>query len=179
VKDPIKVKDLIIEQLSLAEVMVSYNVAFAYDPRLASEVQFRCPFHGKDNKPSARLYNNTKSCFCWVCRKAWDVVSFIMEKEKMSFREALNYIVGRYKIDISSIPDIPTMELKKIKYSEKNVVLKNLRSHVIELKRKIPFEKYRALCAAYFMAKTSKETDIFTNTKMIEEKILWLRQSTQ
>jgi DNA primase len=177
-KDPIKLKELIIERLNLAEVMLSYKVSFMYDPRLATEVQYKCPFHGQDNKPSARLYNNTKSCFCWVCRKAWDVVSFIMDKENLSFRNTLNYIIGRYKIDTSSIPDTPTTDIKKIKYSEKNVVLKNLTEHILDLKRKIPFEKYRALCTAYFMVKLSKE-DALEQTKTIEGKIKWLKASIQ
>jgi hypothetical protein len=178
-KDLEKVRELIVDKLDLATVMESYEVEFKHNPHLAAEVQFKCPFHGADNKPSARLYNNTKSCFCWVCRKAWDVVSFIMEKESMGYKQALNYIPGRYHLDLSSIPDSPTIELKITRISGKNILFMNLKSGIMDLKRKISFEKYKNLCAAFFMIKyqDSKNMDVMSSLHKMEEKIICLKQS--
>ncbi len=43
----------------------------------AHEEQFSCPFHGKDNKPSARVYpdgpRSTSHVWCFTCQKNWDV----------------------------------------------------------------------------------------------------------
>ena len=179
-KDPRKVHDLIVEKLDFATVMEEYNVEFKHSPHIASEVQLKCPFHGADNKPSARLYNTTKSCFCWVCRKSWDVVSFIQEKEGMYYKQVLNFIPNRYHIDVSSIPDSPTIELKEKVIEEKNVDFKHIRTNIIELRQKISFEKYKALCAVYCMTKLmdSKGVDVSLSLTKIKDKLLCLKQPT-
>jgi hypothetical protein len=176
-KDPQKLRDLIVDTLNLADVMLAYKVSFAYDPHLASEVQFKCPIHGKDSKPSARLYNSTKSCYCWVCRKSWDVVSFVKDMEKLSYNETLDYIIKRYRIDTSSIPETPELGLPDRTYSVKEVDVIQIRSNIIDLRQKIPFEKYRALCAAFFMTEyaISKGADSTESLNKIQDKILCLK----
>lgn len=43
-----------------------------------NEEQISCPFHGKDTKPSARIFPDTGSSsshiWCYVCAKRWDVI---------------------------------------------------------------------------------------------------------
>jgi hypothetical protein len=179
-KNPLKLKELIIEKVDLAQVMLHYNVKFAYSPEFADEAQFSCPFHGADNKPSARYYRATKSCYCWVCRKKWDVVGFVREKESLSFNGALNYIIDWYKLDTSVISDDPEFVMKKRSYvtirewsiidssavptglsfttpeikdpvEEETIRSIMLRNKVLALHGKIPFEKYNTICTAYYM----------------------------
>jgi hypothetical protein len=114
-KNPVKLKELILSKVDLADVMQHYDVKFAYNPKFADEAQFSCPFHGKDNKPSARYYRSTQTCYCWVCRKKRDVVSFIKDKKSLSFKGAMAYLIDWYKIDTSSISDDPEFEMKKRK----------------------------------------------------------------
>lgn len=42
------------------------------------EEQFACPFHGRDRKPSARVYPDTvrgpSHVWCFVCQERWDVI---------------------------------------------------------------------------------------------------------
>jgi hypothetical protein len=172
-KDPIKLKELIIEQVNLADVMVSYHVHFLYNPKAADEAQFKCPFHGKDNKPSARLYNATKTCYCWVCRKAWDVVSFIMEKEHLSFSEALKFIVNKYEVDTSSIPDNLVLKFTAPEISDIEVKMKFLHTNILSLRGKVPLEKYQALCMGFMMAERAKSQgmDISESQNKIEDKL--------
>jgi len=49
--------------------------------------QVRCPFHGKDNKPSARLYPSTDRFYCFVCKESMDAFSFFQAFTGMSFEE--------------------------------------------------------------------------------------------
>lgn len=184
-KDPQKIKDLIIEKVPLADVMVSYGVEFIYNPVRVSEAQLKCPFHGRDTKPSARLYNNTNSFFCWVCRKSWDVIAFIMDKENFTYRQALNYIVNRFKVDISSIPDKPTLDLKTMalpsqgditseNYEDnKKVLFKKVYKNLLEVKKKIPFDKYKALCGIYCHVRYKDHCgdETLETLKKIEDKI--------
>ncbi len=43
------------------------------------EEQFSCPFHGADNKPSARVYpedaRSRSHAWCFVCQERWDVIA--------------------------------------------------------------------------------------------------------
>ena len=177
-KDLTKLQELINSKIKLADIMVSYNVEFQYDPRLASEVQCKCPFHGRDTKPSARLYNGTNTFFCWVCRKTWDVVSFIQEKENFYYKQAIFYILNRFRIDTSSIPDTPQLDFREetIVQEDKRVSFHNIYTNILNLRKKIPFEKYRILCAGYLMVKyqDSLGEDVVGNLKKIEDKIKWL-----
>lgn len=176
-KDPVKLKELVLEKLTLADIMLSYKVGFAFDPHLVDEVQFKCPIHGKDSKPSARLYNTTNTCYCWVCRKSWDVVSFVMDMEKMSFRHTLQYLIKKFNIDTSSILETPELSLPVHSYSEEEVQLQFIKRNLISLRKKIPIEKYSALCAAFFMTKfaISKGADALESLNKIQEKILCLK----
>ena len=59
-KDIEKLKDLVLEKVDLAQVMLDYKVNFVFNPLKVDEAQFKCPFHGQDTKPSARYYRATK-----------------------------------------------------------------------------------------------------------------------
>src|SRR5574343_824433 len=41
--------------------------------------QFSCPFHGKDTKPSARIYpagpTGPSHAWCFVCQERWDAIT--------------------------------------------------------------------------------------------------------
>jgi len=176
-KDPNKLKDLILEKIDLGEIMQEYNVNFVFNPNKAHEVQFRCPFHGKDNKPSARYYRESQSAYCWVCHKRFDVIGFIMEKLGISYGGALSHIIMKYHLDISHIPegpDIPYQDyIKKADVPKIRPILSNINANIEKLKYKIPFEKYNILCAVYdgLIFKTSKNIDVIANAEKLESKI--------
>jgi len=173
-KDLKRVKDLIIATIDMASVMKQYGIQFTFDPQKAVEVQFRCPFHGADKKPSARYYRPTQSAYCWKCHKSWDVISFVMDKEGFSFVDAIRYIVNRYNVNISSIPDDPDIrEKKQPKPAESSVTLLAIERKLQELRGKLIFEKYRAFCTAVIMARfaVSQGTNSVDMIKKIESKL--------
>lgn len=173
-KDLKKLKELILEKLDIAKVMEDYNVSFVFNPNHVDEVQFRCPFHGEDNKPSARLYKETNSAWCWVCRKRWDIISFVMDKENLSFRGALGHLIRKYKIDISSIPDGPTIEpLKEYSVPKIKKIMSEIEIEISDLKYKIPFEKYNIFCAVYdnIEFRMSKNHDVLSSAEKLKEKV--------
>lgn len=172
-KDPTKLKELILRTVDLAGVMLDYGVQFAFNPKHAIEVQFRCPFHGKDQKPSARLYRNTQSCYCWFCKKKWDVVSFVQDKEGFSFINALKFIMERYHVDTSSIPDDPEIKLDPPpKVSDDDIRLISIRRRLQELRGVIALERYRMLAYTYQMIGfyRSRDVDVSETIKKLEIK---------
>jgi len=166
-------KELIVEKLPLVKVMVDYGVDFVYDPDGVDEVQFRCPFHGKDNKPSARLYNYTQSCYCWYCKKRWDVVSFVMDSENIPFKEAVNFIISKYKIDTSSASDEPEIKKAAPKISEQNMEMERLEKKIKNLRNKVDLNKYKALVTAFYMISrdNSKGLDTIESINKLRNKI--------
>jgi len=176
-----KLKELIFEKVPLSEVLQDYNVEFMYNPDLADEVQFKCPIHGKDNKPSARFYKATQSCYCWVCHKRWDVIGFIEDKENLSFVEAIKFILDKYKLDTSGLPDIDLgapskpksaddLEMRKM---QENSLVISLRGKVRQHKGKVPLEKYKVLCSAYYMIlfERFKGRSSMANVKKFDTKL--------
>ena len=53
----------------------------------------RCPFHD-DRRPSFVVYPTTQSFYCFGCRAAGDVLSFLMRVEQMNFPETLRVLRG-------------------------------------------------------------------------------------
>ena len=54
----------------------------------------RCPFHD-DRSPSMRVYRD--SAYCFTCGKSWDVFSFVMDRDGLSFKEAFIALGGTYE----------------------------------------------------------------------------------
>jgi hypothetical protein len=54
----------------------------------------KCPFHD-DKNPSFVAYPETSSYYCFGCRKSGDIFGFIMEIEKLSFKDAVEAL-SRY-----------------------------------------------------------------------------------
>lgn len=54
----------------------------------------KCPFHD-DRSPSFVVYPETSSFYCFGCRKSGDILRFVMEIEKLSFKEAVE-VLSRY-----------------------------------------------------------------------------------
>ena len=75
------------------------------------EEQFSCPFHGSDNKPSARVYPESHSgpshAWCFVCQERWDAISLWRKfngGEDKTFGQVVSEIERAYGL---TTPDIP------------------------------------------------------------------------
>jgi len=58
-----------------------------------------CPWHS-DTKPSLIVNPERQSWKCWVCDIGGDVFSFVMRREGVEFREALEMLAERADIQI-------------------------------------------------------------------------------
>lgn len=59
-----------------------------------------CPWH-KDTKPSLQVNPNRQSWKCWVCDIGGDAFSFVMKRENVEFRQALELLAERAGIELS------------------------------------------------------------------------------
>lgn len=58
-----------------------------------------CPFH-PDNNPSLRVYPDRQSFRCWSCSTGGDCFTFVMEREKVTFPEALEILARRANLEV-------------------------------------------------------------------------------
>ncbi len=58
-----------------------------------------CPFHD-DHDPSLRVYPDRQTYKCWVCNEGGDAFSWIMKRESVGFREALEILARRANIEL-------------------------------------------------------------------------------
>lgn len=91
------------------------------------EEQFSCPFHGKDESPSARVYPTTprspSHVWCFVCRERWDVIGLWKKYsggETKSFHRLLSELEKLYNITVPPVPAgafdkgaVPVSEVEK------------------------------------------------------------------
>ncbi len=60
-----------------------------------------CPFHD-DHNPSLDVDPTRQRFRCWVCGKFGDVITFIQERERVDFREALELLARRANIPLKN-----------------------------------------------------------------------------
>lgn len=65
-----------------------------------------CPFHD-DHHPSFCVDPQWQNFRCWSCAKKGDVLTFIQERERVNFREALELLARRAGITLEKAPDSP------------------------------------------------------------------------
>jgi len=98
--------DQIKELIPIAQILFDYGYPVRTDGEDREE-QFPCDLHGDghDNKPSARLYPDTASWFCFACGVVRDGVDTVKVKEGVSFMEAISILETRY-----NLPTVPWEE---------------------------------------------------------------------
>ncbi len=59
-----------------------------------------CPWHN-DTRPSLQVNPERQSWKCWVCDIGGDVFSFVMQREQVDFREALELLADRAGVELA------------------------------------------------------------------------------
>lgn len=90
-------------EIPIAQVLYDLGYAVRPDGGLR-EQQFSCDLHGdgRDSKPSARVYPESASFYCFACGLSRDAIALIQAKEGVSFPEAIRKLETRY-----SLPPLP------------------------------------------------------------------------
>ncbi|MFN6105828.1 MAG: DNA primase, partial [Planctomycetaceae bacterium] len=78
-----------------------------------------CPFH-EDHNPSMHVYTDRQSFRCWVCDAGGDCFSFVMLRDRVEFREALELLANRAGLEMPKQlrpgPAGPTVDAKQKMY---------------------------------------------------------------
>lgn len=74
-----------------------------------------CPFH-EDHDPSMLINKNKNRLECYVCNKKWDSISFVQDKENVSFRKSVEILAkmqGKNFTDAENKNEISILKLTK------------------------------------------------------------------
>lgn len=166
-KDINALKQAIASKVRLGDILVARGVIDG----TMSEEQYCCGIHGQDLKKSARYYRETDSCYCWTCKKSWDIYRWVQDVEGMDFWTTVRWLCSTYNVDISKVPESTDLEVKSeyrkthtIRVDQKKLYLERLKEAVRSLREHIPSEKYCRLVYAYQMLKFTTPDDTFTDS---------------
>jgi DNA primase len=90
------VTDDIKEQLDIVEI-ISASVPLKKSGR--SFVGF-CPFHPNTRTPAFTVYPDTQSYHCFGCKASGDVFTFMMQRQGLEFRDALELLAARAGVQL-------------------------------------------------------------------------------
>jgi DNA primase len=88
-------KARILERLTVFDV-------YGHPTQVGKDFVMKCPFH-EEKTASFHIYTDSLSFKCYGCNKAGSVFDFVMEKERVSFPEALRILAEKAGVDLSSI----------------------------------------------------------------------------
>jgi len=143
-KDLVAVKDLIKDKVRMETVLAGQGI----EVMNGRETQISCPFHGDDKSPSARFYPDTDSIHCFTCKETWDVISFEMTRQGLPFRDTLSFLVGKYKISTTALPDakkkwnVPKTKATAPTIDKKALLFIKLEEKIKQRVKAVPVSKY-------------------------------------
>lgn len=88
--------NVILEQTNIFDVFDLFNVS--YKGRVKQ--QLNCPFHA-DPTPSARVYPETDTFYCFQCHTPHNTISIASALSGLRYGETLDYLVEKLQLDIS------------------------------------------------------------------------------
>lgn len=93
-----------IDRITIDKIMDAANIVdvvgdFVTLKRAGANYKGLCPFHD-DRTPSFMVSPSKNYCKCFACGKGGNPVSFLMEKEQLSYPDALRWLAKKYGITI-------------------------------------------------------------------------------
>lgn len=169
--------DHIKTHVPLTRVAVDLGVVRA-EAIIGGEFQLKCPFHGKDDKPSAHVYQDGLF-HCFTCKRHYNVINFVANYRGMTFGQAGRWLEKTYsvpKLDLGG--DLPSEEAYpkevvkggvektlEIPYEDR---FKAVEKKIMDAKRTLGLETY---ARAFFALDLTKETKSVEQLTALEEKI--------
>ncbi len=153
--------DRIKEKVDILTLLEGFGFPVRAD--MDREQQFQCRMHGsgQDNKPSARVYPETHSWYCWGCQKSRDAVSTAREQLGLGFMEAVKWLESKFSLPAMSYQDGDAYERKA---TVGEVIAESLRTDrtfeddakrvhkalsTVTIEREIPLARMTAFWEAY------------------------------
>ena len=117
--------EAILNRVSAFVILRRYNAQLQQSGENRIE-QISCPFHGKDNKPSARIFpasaKGPSHVWCYVCQERWDAIGLWRKynDDTVPFTRSLMELERAYGLPTPEIPNVIDMRdaIRKQEYEE-------------------------------------------------------------
>ena len=93
-----------VHQLRILEVLKPYNLSLR---KSGANYMCCCPFHS-ENSPSFSVSPSKNICKCFSCGKGGDPIHFVMEMDRLTYREAIEYLAKEHNIQLQYEDGEPT-----------------------------------------------------------------------
>lgn len=60
------------------------------------QTQIHCPFHGQDINPSARVYPEDNSWYCWACHRSYSPITTLAKFHEIDIPLAISMVREKY-----------------------------------------------------------------------------------
>lgn len=135
------------------------------------EFQMRCPFHGRDNTPSAHVYPDGHF-HCFACHRHLDVIGFVQERESIAlFNNVLRHIEQRYnlpKIEIDELDSSSYLSSEAEDRKPKVTIeyeFNRTEKYIIAHKKALGLDKYAKLLFVLDEALKTERTDLMDKVR--------------
>jgi hypothetical protein len=117
-------------------------------PDRSIDYQVRCPWHGTDNKPSARYYGSGPNphFYCFKCKIQLNSVGIYAKHRSISFMEGLKELERRFSIKISKSPDHSIEQNEPSVYDDIPTLINIIEKKLARLRDKCPMNNYVKFC---------------------------------
>lgn len=91
----------LLSQVSLISILRDGN--YKVLGRGGSKYTVQCPFHkdGKETNPSLSVDDSKGLYQCFTCGAKGNIITYLKEKDGLSFKDSINYLGKRFSIDVS------------------------------------------------------------------------------
>lgn len=105
-----------LEELKSKSDIVSVLSKFMYLQRRGSKYWACCPFHN-EKTPSFVINPDEQYYYCYGCHKSGNVITFLMEHERMSYGDAVEWLAKEAHMNVPENED-PAYKERKLKFDK-------------------------------------------------------------
>lgn len=115
--------DIVSDKARIIESLRVFDI-YGHPKQVGKDFVMKCPFH-EEKTASFHIYAESLSFKCFGCNKAGSAFDFVMEKERVSFLEALRILATKAGVELSSCHD-PNTRLYEINSAASNFYFESL-----------------------------------------------------
>lgn len=97
------------DAVDIFRVAAAYKLSWGEDTGRPQQVP--CPMHN-DSTPSARIYPDSNSGYCWTCQAPFGPCRLVAELEEVHIVRAAHMLADRYAVDLT--PDADLAEFQRL-----------------------------------------------------------------
>ena len=110
--DKIMIDNLTIQRVKDSAKIVDVVSDYTRLKKSGMEYDGLCPFHDDRHIGSFKVNPNKNIATCFSCKKTWDPIEFIRDKEGLAYIDAIRYLANKFGVYIDETGEKPLPDVK-------------------------------------------------------------------